>query len=148
MKKWITAIAMLVAATAMFALPQEGGRPRRGPGGPPPSFTVMFADKLALTAEQKEQIAAIEKTAREENAQFFDSSRLLMDEMRAAREADDTAKLESLKRAMDANRGRMKEIRDAEIAKIVAVLTAEQRAQFEALQAEHDARRHEPPPRD
>jgi len=149
MKRWITAIAMLLlGAVAAFA--QEPPPPPQGPhgphGGPPPSFTVMFAEKLALTDAQKDAITAIEKATREENASFFASAHALMEEFHDARAANDTAKLDSLKPAMDANREQMKTIHDAQLVKIEAVLTADQKAKFEAIKAEHDA--HRPPPRD
>lgn len=147
MKKMITIAAMLLAGAAAALAQDAPPPPHHGPhGGPPPSFTMMFAEKLALTDAQKTEITAIEKATREENKSFFDSARALMEEFHAAREANDTAKLESLKATMDANREQMKKIHDAQLEKIEAVLTADQKAKFEALRAEHDA--HRPPPRD
>jgi Spy/CpxP family protein refolding chaperone len=147
MKRWITVAAMLLAGATVALAQEDAPPPPHGPhGGPPPSFTMMFAEKLALTDAQKSEITAIEKATRDENASFFASSRTLMEEFHAAREANDTAKLESLKPSMDANREQMKKIRDAQLVKIEAVLTADQKAKFEALRAEHDA--HRPPPRE
>lgn len=145
MKKWITAAAMLLAASAMLA--QDAPPPPHGPHGRmPPSFTMMFADKLALTDAQKDEITAIEKATREENAAFFENAKATMEQFHAARAANDTAKLESLKPVMDANHEQMKTIHDAQLVKIEAVLTADQKARFEAIRAEHEA--HRPPPRD
>ena len=146
MKKSITAIAVFtLVATA--ALAQHGGdRPRRG--GPPPSFIVMFGDKLALTDAQKQQIQAIEAKTREDNAEFFAKSRQLMEDFRAAREANDTAKLESLRPAMKENREQMMKIHQAELDKILPILTADQRAQFEKLRAEREAQHKEHAPKD
>ena len=146
MKKWITAVAAIaLVATTTFA--QEGQRPRRGPGGPPPPFVAAFGEKLALTDAQKDQINAIEKKTKEDNASFFESSKRLMDEARAAREANDTAKLESLKPSLDANRETMKKILDEQLASIEKVLTDTQREQFEKIKKEHEAERREHPPR-
>lgn len=146
MKKWITAAATMLVAVAALAQDAPPPPPHGPHGGPPPSFNAMFAEKLALTDAQQDQIKAIEKTTRDDNAAFFESAKTLMQEFRAAREANDTAKLDSLKPAMDANRAQMKTIHDAQLTKIEAVLTADQKAKFEALRAEHDA--HRPPPRD
>lgn len=146
MKKWITAAATMLVAVAALAQDAPPPPPHGPHGGPPPSFNAMFAGKLALTDAQQDQIKAIEKATRDDNAAFFESAKTLMQEFRAAREANDTAKLDSLKPAMDANRAQMKTIHDAQLTKIEAVLTADQKAKFEALRAEHDA--HRPPPRD
>jgi Spy/CpxP family protein refolding chaperone len=146
MKKWITAVAIFTfAATLAFA--QEDHGPRRGPGGPPPPFAVVFGEKLALTDAQKDQIGAIEKKTREDNASFFESSHQLMEEARAARKANDTAKLESLKPLLDTNHEKMKQIHDEQLAKIVKVLTDSQRSQFEELRKQHEAERDDHPPR-
>jgi Spy/CpxP family protein refolding chaperone len=136
MKKWITAVALAtLVATPIFA--QEHGEHRR----PMLSFTTVFAAQLSLTDAQKTQIDAIEKRSREDNATFFESARNLMEQVRAAREANDTAKLDALKPQMDANHEQMKKLHDASLAKIVAVLTADQRAKFEKIKAEHDAQK-------
>ena len=142
MKKWIIAFAITtLAATGAFA--QEHGDHPHGGRGQMMSFVAMFGDTLALTDAQKSDIGAIEKQSREDNAAFYESSRQLMEQARAAREANDQAKLDSLKPAMEANRSKMKTIHEAMLAKILPVLTADQRAQLEKIRAEHDAQRHE-----
>jgi Spy/CpxP family protein refolding chaperone len=133
------AVVTLVAAIA-FAMPQEG----RGPGGHEGrrgrmDFVATFGDKLNLNDAQKQQIADIQKQTRETNAQFFESSRATREEAHAAREANDTAKLDSLKPTLDAQRAQMKQIRDAEMVKISAVLTAGQRTQLDAIRKEHES---------
>jgi len=136
MKKWITAVALAtLVAIPVFA--QEHGEHHRQMQ----SFTVMFAEQLTLTDAQKTQIDGIEKQSREDNAAFYESSHQLMEQVRAARDANDTAKLDALKPQMDANHEQMKKIHDAMLTKIVAVLTADQRAKFEKIKAEHDAQR-------
>jgi Spy/CpxP family protein refolding chaperone len=139
MRKWIIALAVCTFAAALAFAQEHEGRPQHGPGGPP-SFAAMFGEKLALTGAQKDQIGAIEKKTHEDNAAFFDSTHQLMEQVHAAREANDTAKLDSLKPAIDANRAEMKKIRDAQLTKIEAVLTADQRAQFEKIRKENEER--------
>jgi Spy/CpxP family protein refolding chaperone len=141
MKKWMTAIAV-VALGASLAFAQEGPRERRGPGGRP-DFVQMFGTALSLTDAQKTQIGDIQKKTREDNAALFEAMRNTMDEYRAAREANDTAKLESLKPVMQSQREQMKTVRDAEMKKIVATLTADQQAKLEKIRAERDS---QPPP--
>jgi Spy/CpxP family protein refolding chaperone len=135
---------LMFAATLAFA--QEGRPAPERRSGPPPSFSTMYAEPLALTEAQKTDIGAIEKKTREDNAEFFASSRQLMEQMRAAHEANDQATIDSLKPKMDANREQMKKIREAELATILPLLTADQKTKLEALRKEREAKRNEHPP--
>lgn len=138
MKKFLTAVAVVtLGATLAFA--QDAPRERRGPGGPRPDFVQAFGRDLALTDAQTTQIQDIQKKTREDNAALFDSMRKTMEEYRAAREANDTAKLDSLKPVMQSQREQMKTVRDAEMKKIVATLTSDQQAKLEKLRAERAA---------
>jgi Spy/CpxP family protein refolding chaperone len=137
MKKSITLFAVALF-TAAVGFAQQGGE-RRGPM----NFATMYGEKLALTDAQKDQIKAIETKTREDNKEFFESSRKLNEEMRAAREANDNAKMDSLKPAMKENREKMTKIRAAELEKIKPVLTADQRTQLDKLIAEREAQRKE-----
>ena len=139
MKKMMIAVGvMTLGATLAFAGPHEGGRHGRHGRH---DMSARLAEKLSLTDAQKQQVAEIRKSSRLENAVFFESFRQSMDEMRAARKASDTAKVDSLKAAFQSQREQMKQIRQAEMEKFVAVLTPEQRTQFEAMKAERQARR-------
>ncbi len=138
----------LIAAVAVFTLgasiaiagPHGGGHGgKRGHRGEP---GAMFAQKLNLTDAQKEQIKAIHKESREQNAAFFQSARQTRQELRAAKQANDTARLEALEGAMQSQREQMKQIRQAEQQRIMSVLTAEQRTQWEQHKAERQSRRH------
>ena len=134
MKKTLTAVAaMALTATLAFAAPPEGRHGGHGHRG----FAGKFAEKLNLTDAQKQQIRDIRMASREKNKAFFENARQMRQDLRAAREANDTAKLESLKATMQSQHEQMKQIRDAEKQQILSVLTAEQRARFEAMQAEH-----------
>ncbi len=140
MKKFATAVAITVfGATLAFAAPHEGGKGFGGHGRRG-AFSQKLAEKLGLTDAQKEQIKAINKQTREENKAFFEQSRQTMREFFAAKKANDTAKADSLKPAVEANRAQMKAIRAAQEQKIAAVLTPEQNAQWQQLEAERAAR--------
>lgn len=131
MKKLATAVAVtLVGATLAFAMPHDGGE---GHG----RRDQAFAQELNLTDAQKAQIEAIRKDSREKNKAFFEQSRGTMEAFFAAKQANDAAKMDALKPAMDAQRAQMKQIRAAEDAKIAAVLTAEQNAKWQQLKAQH-----------
>ena len=147
MKTWLRAVAVItLAASYAVAAPPEQSKPNGAAGGMPPTFAMRFGEKLALTEAQKDQITAIEKTTREQNATFFAASRQLMADMRAAHEANDSAKIAALQPKLDENRKQMKTIRDAQLAKISAVLTPAQNTQLTAIRAEQEARRPEHPP--
>ena len=134
MKKFATAVAVtLMGATLALATPHDGGK---GFGG----HEQKFAQELNLTDAQKAQIESIRKATREENKAFFEQSRNTMKEFFAAKQANDTAKMDALKPAVQAQRAQMKQIRDAENAKIAAVLTAEQNAKWQQLQAQRPER--------
>jgi Spy/CpxP family protein refolding chaperone len=150
MKKFATAVAVtMIGASLAFAAPQheqheqhEGGKAWGGPGrGQMMTFTERFGTELSLTAEQKTKIDALQKETREANKAFFDEQRKTMQEMFAARDANDTAKLDTLKPVVDAQRAKMKTIREAEDAKIAKLLTADQNTKWQQLKAEAAARR-------
>ena len=151
MKKVMTAAVgiLTLGATLAFAAPPEGrggfgehggGRGHHGRRGG--AGMDRMAEKLSLSDAQKEQITAIRKANREQNRTFFDAARSTREEMRAARKANDTAKLESLKATMQSQREQMKQIHQGVERQIASVLTADQRAKLEAMKAER-AQRHQ-----
>ena len=141
MKKFASAVAVtLLGASLAFAAPHDGGNGwgRHGRHG---GFGAKLAQELNLTDAQKTQIKSIKQASREQNAAFFKQSRATMKEFFAAKKANDTATMESLKPAMEANRTQMKQIRAAEEASIASVLTPDQNAKWQQLKADRAARR-------
>jgi len=138
-KKWITGIAVLaVSASLAIAAPQEG----KGWGGHRGHglMSEKLAAKLNLTDTQKQQIKDLNQQFRQDNKAFFQSFRQTMQDARAAKQANDTAKLDALKPTIDAQKAQMKQLRDAEDVKILALLTPDQQAQYKAFQAERAAK--------
>lgn len=140
--KIFTAAAVLaLSASLAVAAPHDGkgfgghGRKVRG------EFGARFAEKLNLTDAQKSQIRDLNKSFREQNKPFFDQVRATRQDLRAARQAGDTAKLDALKGTAEAQRTQMKQLHDAQKQRILSVLTADQRQQYEAMKAERAARR-------
>ena len=142
--KWMTMAAVVtLSATMALAAPHEGrggkgGRHGRHGGS---EFGARFAKKLNLTDAQKDQLKDIRKNFREQNKAFFETSRETFREFRAAKEAKDTARIDALKPTLEANRAKMQQLREDEKAQVLNILTAEQRAQYEALKAERGERR-------
>ena len=144
-RKWFTAAAAVLAlsGTLAFAAPGEGRGGRHGRGGRGGEFGERFANKLNLTDAQKQQLSEVKKSFYEENKAFFETARDTRRQIREAKEAGDTARLESLKATAQSQHAQMKQLRDAQRQRIEALLTTEQRAQWQALKAEREAKRAE-----
>lgn len=138
--KFIAAVAVLtLSATVAVASPGNGkGGGKHGRGG---ELGVKFAQKLNLTDAQKEQIRGIKQQSRDANAALFDNLRQTRQELRAAKAANDTARADALKGTLEAQRTQLKAAHDAQRERIMAVLTPEQRAEWNRLEAEHKAKR-------
>jgi len=139
-KKWITGIAVLaVSASLAIAAPQEakewGGH--RGHHG---FMSEKLAAKLNLTDTQKQQIKDLNKQFRQDNKAFFQSFKQTKKDAKAATQANDTAKLNALKPTIDSQKAQMKQLREAQEAKVLSVLTPDQQAQYKALKAERAAK--------
>ena len=141
-KKWITGAAILaVSASLAFAAPNEGkgwGGHGKGRGG---MWGEKFAQKLNLTDAQKQQVRDLNNSFFQDNKAFFESFRQTMQDYRAAKQANDQAKLDALKPTIESQRAQMKQLHEAQEQKILSILTPDQRAQYQALKAERDARR-------
>jgi len=142
MNKRIAVLAAVLALSTTLALAGPGGevRGRHGRHGKG-DFVAKYGEALNLTADQKRLIVDIQKNARLQMKEQFGKSRETMKEARAARQAGDTAKLEALKPALEANREAMKDLRKSEEIQIMSVLTAEQKAAYEKLKEEHRSNR-------
>jgi len=139
-KKWITGIAVLaVSASLAIAAPQEakawGGH--RGHHG---FMSEKLAAKLNLTDTQKQQIKSLNQQFRQDNKAFFQSFKQTKKDAKAAKQANDTAKLNALKPTIDSQKAQMKQLREAQEAKVLSVLTPDQQAQYKAIKAERAAK--------
>ena len=140
--KMIAAVAVVMLSGSLaIAAPHGGGKFGGKHGRRGGEFGMRFAEKLNLTDAQKEQIKAIHRETRDQNQAFFDSFRATHMELREARKANDTSKLDALKATAEGQRAQMKQIRDAERQRVLAVLTPEQRTQFEQMKAQREQRR-------
>jgi protein CpxP len=136
--KWFTGVAVLALSTGLaLAAPHGDGQGRHGKG----EFGQELAQKLNLTDAQKAQIKELNKSFREQNKAFFESARQTMQDYRAAKQANDTAKINALQPQFDAQRAQMQQLRAGLDAKISTVLTPEQNTQWQTLKAERAAKR-------
>lgn len=141
--KWITAVAVLALSGSMaiaVANSQDGqGWKHEGRAGGK-ERGARFAQKLNLTDQQKEQWMAVEKQFRQDNQAFMQTFRQTKMDFRAAKEAGDTAKADALKPTFDSQRAQMKQLRDANEPKLLAILNADQLAKYQAMKAAHETR--------
>ena len=143
-KKWFAAAAVVaLSSTLAFAAPHEGGKRGHGRQGGRGGheFGARFAEKLNLSDAQKQQIKDAQTAFRNENKAFFEQARDTRRQIREAKEAGDQAKVEQLKATAKSQHERMKQLRDEQRQRILALLTPEQRTQWEALKAEREAKR-------
>lgn len=137
-KKTMTAVAVLaLGASLAFAAPGDwkghGGHDRAG-------LSEKMAQKLNLTDAQKAQVKSLQDQFRTDNAAFIQNFRQTMQDVRAAKQANDTVKLDALRPTVESQKAQMKTLRQAQRDKIRNILTADQRAQLDALKAQHEAR--------
>ncbi len=141
-KKWFAAAAAAIALSASLAIAGtttgDGGWKHEGRGGH--HRGAGFARKLNLTDAQKAQWKAVEQNFHQENASFFEQSKQTREALHAAKKAGDTAQLESLKATAKAQHAQMKQLRAAMEPKLMAILNADQQAQFQTMKAERAAR--------
>jgi protein CpxP len=139
MKKTMTAVAVFaLGASLAFAAPgdwkgHEGHGDKAG-------LSEKMAQKLNLTDAQKAQVKDIEAQFRTDNAAFLQNFRQTMQDVRAAKQANDTVKLDALRPTVESQKAQMKTLRQAQREKIRTILTADQRAQLDAMKAQHESR--------
>lgn len=141
--KWITMAAVLTLSASLAVAAPHGEGKGKGRHGRHHGemFSERLAQKLNLTEAQKGQIKSLNQSFREQNRDLFEQNRATMQQFRDAKKAGDTARMESLKPAMQQFREQMKQRREAQHAQILTLLTPDQRAQWDALKAER-AERH------
>ena len=141
-RKWIAAAATAFVLTASLAIAGtnagKGGCKHEGQGGH--KGEARFAEKLNLNDVQKQQWKAVEQSFRQENSAFFQQAHQTREDLHAAKKAGDTAKADSLKATVQAQKAQMKQLRNGMEPKLLAILTADQRAQFQTMKAERAAR--------
>jgi protein CpxP len=139
--KWLAAVGVLtLTASLAVAAPHEGkGEGRHGKGG----ISERMAQKLNLTDAQKAQVKTLHENFRAQNKAFFESFRQTKKDYKAAKEANDTARINALQSQFDSQKAQMKQLRDAFDQQVSTILTPEQRTTFAQLKAERAAKHQE-----
>jgi len=129
--KWITAL-VVVMFTASLAAAVPGGQHGHGRGD-------RLAEKLNLSDAQQQQWHDIQRSFHQDNKAFLEQARKTRQEIHAAVEANDMAKVQSLEPTLQANRTQMKQLREAQEQKLMSVLNDEQKAQYQQLKADRQS---------
>jgi Spy/CpxP family protein refolding chaperone len=143
MKRSILSAVAVLGLTAAIAVAAPNGN-KGGHGGKHGKHgaerSARLAERLNLTDAQKQQWQSIEQTFRNNNKTFLEQSRQTMADFRAAKQAGDTAKANSLKPLVETQRAQMNQLRAAQEQQLAAILTPAQRTQYDALKAERASR--------
>jgi len=134
-KTLITAVAVLTLGVAPLIAQPAHPRARGEVFGP------KNMRRLHLTDAQREQIVDMHRTFRSDNRDFFKSTREDVRAFREAKRAGDTAKMDEMKPRVEADRARLKQLREDFDQRVSTVLTPEQNEEWQRLRAERKARR-------
>src|SRR5688500_20366464 len=108
MKKAIAAIAVLTLSATLAVAGPGGGKGgfhgKRGHG----EFGAKFAEKLNLTDAQKAQAKQLHEQFRTRNEPLFDAFQQTKNDLRAARQANDTARIDALEAALKTQKEQLK----------------------------------------
>lgn len=128
-KTVLAVVAALIVAMPVFAQEHR-----------PMSFTERYGQRLSLTDSQKTSIDEMEKKFDEEHATFLAGYHQTMADYRAARQANDTARIDILKPKMDSMRAEMMKLRATQEEKIAATFTDAQKETWNKIKEERAAR--------
>jgi Spy/CpxP family protein refolding chaperone len=135
-RTYITALAMALSfASVSAAAAQDREAPRaergmRGPGQMGGLGRGLLRD-ITLNDTQKEQLKAIHTKYQQQTKAVQEQMKPIREELQAARKANDTAKLQSLRESVKAPMQQMNALRQQELSEVRAILTADQQKQLD-----------------
>lgn len=130
----ILAASLIVSAGAAFpqAAPAEHRQEHKG------RHHAGFAEKLNLTDAQKEQAKAIREKYRTSSTDVRTQMRTLHDQLKAARDANNTAEVDRLNQQREQLLASAKQTSTAQRDEFRAILTPEQQAEFDKMPQRHN----------
>jgi Spy/CpxP family protein refolding chaperone len=132
-------LCLAAAVSVVFAFAAMG-QDRGNQGRPNQTFTERYGQQLNLTDAQKTKIDEMDAKFQKEHAAFIESFQKTMTDYRAARQANDSAKVQELQPKVDSQRQEMTKLRTAHEEKIAATFNDDQKAQWKKIQEEREAR--------
>jgi Spy/CpxP family protein refolding chaperone len=125
----IIMMALLLSTGVAFANKGKG----HGEGGKKGDRIAKMMEKLELTDAQKTQIETLRNAFQQENAAAIERGKALREQMHAQKESGDKEAAKATREQMKEAMSGLKEARQELHEDILAVLTAEQRAQLDAM---------------
>ncbi len=144
-RSFILAASLILSAGAAFPqaapadAPKENKQVGRNHDGARDG--QRMAEALNLTDAQKEQAKAIREKYRASSQDVRTQMRTLHDQLKAAREANNTAEVERLNQQREALMANAKQTWTAQRDEFRSILTPEQQAKFDQFQENHKGRR-------
>lgn len=154
-RSMIVLAAATLTTTLAFAAPDGGERGHRGHErgahgagmhGDGHRGGMMFdrmAERLDLSEAQKVQMKELHESFRARTEPARTQMHDMMQQLREARAAGDTARAQQLAASLEAQRAQMRQLRESQHERMLALLTGEQRARVEQMKAEREKRRDE-----
>lgn len=155
--KTFTTVAAALALTAglAFAAPQGGGERghmgKKGMGAGDHACDMdkddhgkmmgHMAGKLEMSEAQKVQMQQLRESFQAQHAPFRESMQATMTQLREARQSGDTARAQQLAAELEGQRAQMQTQRQAMHEQMLTILTPDQKAKFEAMEAEKQDRK-------
>jgi Spy/CpxP family protein refolding chaperone len=129
----IAAAALLTTGALAIAAPGHGEKSHRAHGEKHGTMQQRLAEKLGLSEAQKTQMKDLMASFRAENQTLMDAMKQTREQLRAARQAKDTARAASLAATAEEQRAEMEKRREAQHQRMLQILTPEQRLQMEQM---------------
>lgn len=138
MKKTIATVAVLALSASLAVAAPHEGKQRHGKRG---EFGPRLEQKLNFSDAQKQQVRELRERFRAGNEPLRAQFKQTRTELEGAKKANDTARVEALEGTMRSLREQMRTRRTEQHEQFLALLTADQRAQLDAMKAERKQRR-------
>ena len=135
----IAAATLMTTGVLAIAAPGDGahcgvksGHAKQGRMGEKMNQGHM-AEKLNLTDAQQTQMKELKGTFHAENQSLMDAMKQTREDLRAARQANDTARAASLAATAEQQRADLQQRREAQHERMLQILTPEQRTQMQKM---------------
>lgn len=138
MKKIITAVAVFALSVSVAVAAPHEGKGRRGNHR---EFGPRLEKKLNFTDAQKQQVRELRERFRAANESLRAQFKQTATDLRAAKTANDTERVDALEGTLKSLREQMRARRAEQREQFLALLTAEQRAQLDTIEAGRKQRR-------
>jgi Spy/CpxP family protein refolding chaperone len=131
-RKWMSVAGALALAASVAMAGEKPAQEKRPARDNTRSMVETYDPVVKLTAAQKEQITKLEQKAEADMRKALVASAATRDELKAAKEAGDAAKVKALRAKSETQKKAVREMRAALEKDVLNVLTPDQRATVRA----------------